>query len=381
MSKDFSFELKKTSSNSRARLGEITTAHGKIQTPIFMPVGTSGSVKSLNQNQLIDIQAQIILGNTYHLYLRPGTSLLEKAGGLHKFINWDRPLLTDSGGFQVWSLQEIRKITEAGVEFRSHIDGSKHLFTPEAVMEHQRKIGADIIMAFDECTPYPATEKEVLHSLQFTQNWTERAVEWLEQNPALYGYEQAFFGIVQGGMYKEFRQKAIEHLIPLDLPGYALGGLSVGEPAEIMYQVADYCTPILPENKPRYVMGVGTPINLLELIERGVDMFDCVMPSRNARNGMVYTSVGILSYKAAMHAEKLNEPLDPNCSCYTCKNYSKAYLRHLFQSKELLAYQLATLHNLHFYLNLMEQAREHIAAGTFETWKKAQVEILGKRVQ
>jgi queuine tRNA-ribosyltransferase len=248
-------------------------------------------------------------------------------------------------------------------------------------MEHQRKIGADIIMAFDECTPYPATEKEVLHSLQFTQNWTERAVEWLDQNPALYGYEQAFFGIVQGGMYKEFRQKAIEHLIPLDLPGYALGGLSVGEPAEIMYQVADYCTPILPENKPRYVMGVGTPINLLELIERGVDMFDCVMPSRNARNGMVFTSVGILSYKAAMHAEKLDEPLDPNCDCYTCKNYSKAYLRHLFQSKELLAYQLATLHNLHFYLKLMEQAREHIAAGTFETWKKAQVEILGKRVQ
>jgi queuine tRNA-ribosyltransferase len=334
-----------------------------------MPVGTAGAVKALSPQRVEETGAPIILGNTYHLYLRPGLEIMENAGGLHRFANWKRALLTDSGGFQVWSLETLRKITEEGVEFRSHIDGSKHLFTAESVMEAQRKIGADIIMAFDECTPYPATPEQVRKSLGLTQRWTERALEWLAKNPPLHGYPQNFFGIVQGGMLPEARASAIEHLKPLDLPGYALGGLSVGEPAEVMYEVADFSTNLLPADKPRYVMGVGTPANLLELVERGVDMFDCVLPTRNARNGLVYTWNGPLHYKAARHARELDIPLDPECGCYACRNFSRGYLRHLYVAGELLAFELATLHSLYFYQDLMRAARRQILAGTYEVWK------------
>ncbi len=377
----FSFELFENAPNSKARRGKLNTPHGAIETPIFMPVGTAGSVKSLNPDQLYDLSAQIILGNTYHLYLRPGTELIAKAGGLHKFMNWKKPMLTDSGGFQVWSLNSIRKIREDGVEFRSHIDGSKHLFTPQSVMKAQREIGADIIMAFDECTPYPATESEVQHSLRLTQKWTREAIEWLDENPEIHGYEQAFFPIIQGGMYKEFRSQAIEQVKQFDTVGYAIGGLSVGEPAEIMYDIADHCTNEMPLEKPRYVMGVGTPIDLLELIDRGVDMFDCVMPTRNARNGMIFTSKGILNYKAAKFAEQVNQPWDEDCDCYSCKNFSRAYLRHLFKANELSVFQYASIHNLHFYLKLMEEARSRIADGSFKEWKEQQVKILGQRVE
>ncbi len=335
-----------------------------------MPVGTAGSVKAVTPRGLKDAGARIILGNTYHLYLRPGCPLIEKAGGLHRFISWDGAMLTDSGGFQVWSLETLRKITEEGVEFRSHIDGSKHLFTPESVMQAQRSIGADIIMAFDECTPYPATPQETDKSLGLTQRWTERALEWLSTHPPLHGYEQRFFGIVQGGMHKEARAKAIEHMLPLDLPGIALGGLSVGEPAETMYEVAGFCAGILPPAKPRYVMGVGTPSNLLTLIGLGIDMFDCVLPTRNARNGTVYTWEGALHYKAARHAAELDEPFDRNCSCYTCRTFSRAYLRHLFVAGEILAMELASLHSIHFYQELMAEARRRIVAGTFDAWSR-----------
>ncbi len=362
------FKLATTSPGSAARAGTLHTDHGEIETPVFMPVGTQGSVKGITPRDLKDADARIILGNTYHLYLRPGCEIIAEAGGLHRFIGWDRAMLTDSGGFQVWSLDELRKISAKGVEFRSHIDGSKHMFTPEAVMEHQRRIGADIIMAFDECTPYPATPEQVTKSLKFTQAWTERALEWLATHPPLHGYDQAFFGIVQGGMYPESRLAAIEHLLPFDLPGYALGGLSVGEPAEIMYSVAETCTRVMPVHKPRYVMGVGTPENLLELVKRGVDMFDCVLPTRNARNGTVYTWAGPLHYKAARHARELDIPLDAKCSCYTCKNFSRAYLRHLFHAGEIAALHLATLHSVHFFVSLMREARNHILAGDYETW-------------
>ncbi len=379
--KKFSFEKLQEGLNTKARLGRIETPHGQIETPIFMPVGTAASVKSLNPHQLYDLEAQIILGNTYHLYLRPGTELIAKAGGLHKFMNWERPMLTDSGGFQVWSLQSIRKITEEGVEFRSHIDGSKHWFTPQSVMKAQREIGADIIMAFDECTPYPATPEEVKHSLRLTQKWTGEALQWLSENPPLHGYDQAFFGIVQGGMYKEYRAEAIKHLLDFDLPGYAIGGLSVGEPNELMYELSDHCTEFLPKDKPRYVMGVGTPVDLLELIDRGVDMFDCVMPSRNARNGMVFTRQGILTFKAARFAQQIDKPWDTECDCYTCKNFSRAYLRHLFKANELTIYSLATIHNLHFYLSLMKEARQHIKEGSFREWKDKMVVQLAQRVE
>jgi len=362
------FTLLASSAQSSARAGILKTAHGEIQTPVFMPVGTQGSVKALTPRDLVAADARIILGNTYHLYLRPGCDLVAEAGGLHRFISWDRALLTDSGGFQVWSLDELRKIRPEGVEFRSHIDGSKHLFTPQAVMNHQRRLGADIIMAFDECTPYPASEAQVSQSLQLTQRWTESALEWLDKNPPLHGYPQQFFGIVQGGMYVESRLAAIEHLLPFDLPGYAIGGLSVGEPADIMYTVAEACTRVLPAHKPRYVMGVGTPENLLELIKRGVDMFDCVLPTRNARNGTVYTWEGPLHFKAARHAKEFDKPLDSHCSCYACKNFSRAYIRHLFHAGEISALHLASLHSLHFFLSLMKTAREKILIGEFEAW-------------
>ena len=364
------FELLHASPDSKARTGRLRTAHGNIATPVFMPVGTAGAVKAMSPRALKETGAGIILGNTYHLYLRPGVDLIARAGGLHRFMGWEGALLTDSGGFQVWSLKTLRKITETGVEFRSHIDGSKHLFTPESVMEAQRKIGADIIMAFDECTPHPATAEEVEKSLGLTQRWTERALAWLSEHPPLHGYAQSFFGIVQGGMLKDARRKAIDHLVPLDLPGYAVGGLSVGEPAETLYEVADFCTDLLPAGKPRYVMGVGTPSNLLTLVGRGVDMFDCVLPTRNARNGTVFTWEGPVHYKAARHAGELEKPLSASCGCYACVNFSRAYLRHLFMAGEILALELATHHSLYFYAELMARCRKEIEAGGFEKWSQ-----------
>ena len=367
------FELLKTSAKSKARLGKIKTGHGEITTPIFMPVGTQASVKGLTPRDLDEAQAEIILGNTYHLYLRPGTELIKNAGGLHRFMHWHGPILTDSGGFQVWSLKDLRKIKKDGIEFRSNLDGSKHFFSPESVMKAEREIGADIIMALDECTPYPSTEQEALKSLNYTLHWTRLAKEYLEKNPPLFGYDQSFFGIIQGGMHKELRAKAIAEIQKINPDGYALGGLSVGEPTETLYEISDFCTNLMPEDKPRYVMGVGTPWNLLELIFRGVDMCDCVMPTRNARNGMLFTSEGVLHYKAGRYAKSLDLAPDPNCDCYCCKNFSRAYLRHLFHSGEILAMTLASIHNVHFYLKLMRDAKAHIQSDTFEEWGKEQI--------
>ena len=367
------FELLKTSARSKARLGKIYTGHGVITTPIFMPVGTQATVKALTPRDLSEAQVEIILGNTYHLYLRPGTSLIRDAGGLHRFMNWHGPILTDSGGFQVWSLKDLRKIRKDGIEFRSNLDGSKHFFSPENVMKAEREIGADIIMALDECTPYPSTVAEAEKSLNFTLHWTRRAKEYLQANPPLFGYDQSFFGIVQGGMHKELRKRAIEEIQKVEPDGFALGGLSVGEPAETMYEIADFCTDFLPQEKPRYVMGVGTPWNLLELIFRGIDMCDCVMPTRNARNGMLFTSEGVLHYKAGRYAKSLDEAPDPHCDCYTCRNFSRAYLRHLFHSGEILAMTLASIHNVHFYLKLMRDAKAHIADDTFEEWAREKI--------
>lgn len=370
------FELLKTSAKSKARLGILHTDHGDVNTPIFMPVGTEATVKAVTPRDLRELKAEIILANTYHLYLRPTTPRIAKAGGIHKFMGWSGPVLTDSGGFQVWSLKDLRKITPEGVEFRSILDGSKHFFSPQSVMNAEREIGADIIMALDECTPFPSTAKEAEHSLAFTLKWTAEAMEWLKEHPPIHGYNQQFFGIIQGGMHKDLRKKAIERLIELDPDGYAMGGLSVGEPTETMYEMADYCTDYIPANHARYVMGVGTPWNLLELIARGVDMCDCVMPTRNARNGMLFTSEGILRYKAARHAEEFDKPVDKNCDCYCCKNFSRAYLRHLHHAGESLGFTLASIHNLHFYLHLMQQAKEHIANDTFEYWFEEQCKIL-----
>ncbi|MBF0431984.1 MAG: tRNA guanosine(34) transglycosylase Tgt [Fibrobacteria bacterium] len=362
------FKLETTSSSSKARAGVFHTGHGDVKTPVFMPVGTAGSIKAVSPRDMIELNAQIILGNTYHLFLRPGCELVNKAGGLHKFINWPRPMLTDSGGFQVWSLSKMRKITAEGVQFRSHIDGSPFTFTPENVMESQRKLGADIIMAFDDCPAYPSSHQEISDSLNLTLNYTNRAWNWLKEHPALYDYPQYFFGIVQGGLFKDLRKKAIEALIELDLPGYAIGGLCVGEPIPEIYEIADYSTDFLPSQKPRYAMGMGTPKDLLQMILRGIDMFDCVIPTRNARNGMVWTWDGVLHYKAARYAKDLNNPLDPNCDCYTCKNFSRAYIRHLFHAHELTVFQLTSIHNLRFFCSLMEKAREKILEGTFESW-------------
>ncbi|MCL1967008.1 MAG: tRNA guanosine(34) transglycosylase Tgt [Fibromonadales bacterium] len=369
------FTLLKTSPNSAARLGLLKTAHGEVPTPIFMPVGTAASVKAVSPRDLQEMEAKIILANTYHLHLRPGTPLIAQMGGIHKFCSWPGPVLTDSGGFQVWSLKELRKIKENGVEFRSHLDGSKHFFSPESVMQAQREIGADIIMAFDECTPFPSTEQEAQKSLDYTKRWTRAAKEWLDKNPPLHGYPQQFFGIIQGGMHPELRLQAIEELKQINPDGYAIGGLSVGEPEETMYKMAAFCTEHIPQTHPRYIMGVGTPWNMLELILRGIDMFDCVMPTRNARNGTLFTSKGILHYKSAIHKDQ-NAPPDENCTCYTCQNFSKAYLRHLIHSNELLVLQLASIHNLHFYLNLMRQTRQKIAEGAFEAWAGEQIATL-----
>jgi queuine tRNA-ribosyltransferase len=374
------FKILHKDNNSRARTGILTTDHGLIETPIFMPVGTAGSVKGVHQRELSDdVLAQIILGNTYHLYLRPGIDLISKAGGLHKFINWNKPILTDSGGFQVFSLSENRKLKEEGAHFRSHIDGSKHLFTPENIVDIQRTIGADIIMAFDECTPYPCEYKEAKKSMELTHRWLQRGVDRFNATQPLYGYRQHFFPIVQGSVYKDLRQKSAEYIASLGLSGNAIGGLSVGEPVEDMYEMLDEVTNILPPDKPRYLMGVGTPVNLLESIALGVDMFDCVMPTRNGRNGMLFTSKGFINIKNKKWADDLS-PVDPDGTCFVDTQYSKAYLRHLIVSHEILGSQIATLHNLSFYLQLMKESREKIKEGIFAVWKKETVTKLSQRL-
>lgn len=346
------FLIKSSDTNSKARAGIIQTDHGQIETPIFMPVGTAGAVKAVHIPELTeDTHAQIILGNTYHLYLRPGLEIIEKAGGLHKFNGWEKPILTDSGGYQVYSLSNTRKLNDEGVIFQSHIDGSRHQFTPENVMDIQRTIGADIIMAFDECTPYPATKEYAKKSMERTTRWAKRCKE-AHKNVE----NQSLFGIIQGGMYKDLRMESLNNLVELDFPGYAIGGLSVGEPAEEMYEILEYIAPKMPENKPRYLMGVGSPDYLFEAVINGVDMADCVLPTRMARNGTFMTSEGRIAIKNAQYKKDFS-PLDHECSCYTCQNYSRAYLRHLFKEKEILGLRLATIHNLFFLINLMKRIR------------------------
>lgn len=364
------FELQKTDPNGSARAGIITTDHGQIMTPIFMPVGTVGSVKGVHFHELRDdIKAQIILGNTYHLYLRPGTDILYKAGGLHKFNGWEKPILTDSGGFQVFSLSDNRKLTDEGVWFRSHIDGSKHLFTPEKVVDIERIIGADIMMALDECTPGTADRKYARKSLDLTLRWLDRGWKRYTETQGLYGYSQAYFPIVQGCTYEDMRRESAEHVASLGADGNAIGGLAVGEPAEVMYEMINVVNDILPKDKPRYLMGVGTPANILEAIDRGVDMMDCVMPTRNGRNGMLFTANGIMNMKNKKWADDFS-PIQEDGPSYVDRAYTKAYLRHLFVSQELLAMQIASIHNLAFYLWLVGEARKHILQGDFKTWKE-----------
>jgi len=374
------FDVLATDVQSKARAGTIETDHGTIETPIFMPVGTVGTVKGVHQRELRDdINPDIILGNTYHLYLRPQTAILEQAGGLHKFMNWDRNILTDSGGYQVYSLSANRKIKEEGVKFKSHIDGSYHTFTPENVMEIQRTIGADIIMAFDECTPYPCDYKYAKRSMHMTHRWLDRCISHLEKTPTKYGFGQAFFPIVQGSTYKDLRIQSAEYISSVGAEGNAIGGLSVGEPAEEMYAMTDLVTGILPEDKPRYLMGVGTPINILENIALGIDMFDCVMPTRNARNGSLFTAHGTLNMKNKKWENDFS-PLDEMGITFVDTEYSKAYLKHLFTVNELLGKQIATIHNLGFYLWLVREARKHILAGDFTTWKNMMVKQMDKRL-
>lgn len=374
------FTLKHTDPGSKARAGVLKTAHGDIRTPIFMPVGTAGTVKGVHQRELRnDIDPDVILGNTYHLFLRPGTDILEAAGGLHPFMGWDRPILTDSGGYQVYSLSGTRKIKEEGVKFQSHIDGSRHLFTPERVMELQRSIGADIIMAFDECTPYPCDYRYAKRSMDMTHRWLDRCMAHLEEAPPLYGFDQLFFPIVQGSVYKDLREASAEYIAQADAPGNAIGGLSVGEPAEELYGMAEVVCDILPAEKPRYLMGVGTPANLLECIALGVDMFDCVMPTRNARNGMLFTSEGTINIKNKKWEADFS-PLDPMGHTFVDTEYTRAYLRHLFAANEYLGKQIATLHNLGFYLWLVREARRRILDGTFAGWKNEMVQKLDKRL-
>lgn len=373
------FELQHTDPNSNARAGLITTDHGQIQTPIFMPVGTCGAVKGVHFRELKEqVQAQIILGNTYHLYLRPGLEILKQAGGLHQFNGWDRPILTDSGGFQVFSLTGIRKLREEGCEFRSHIDGSKHIFTPENVMDTERIIGADIMMAFDECPPGESDYEYAKKSLGLTQRWLERCWKRFNETEPLYGYSQSLFPIVQGCKYPDLRRDAAKHVADLDADGNAIGGLAVGEPTEIMYEMIEVVNEILPTEKPRYLMGVGTPQNILEGIERGVDMFDCVMPTRNGRNAMLFTYNGTMNMKNKKWENDFT-PIDPD-GCEVDRIYTKAYLHHLFKAQELLAMQIASIHNLSFYLRLVTDARKHIIQGDFAQWKRSIIDDLGRRV-
>jgi queuine tRNA-ribosyltransferase len=374
------FELKSQDPKSKARAGKITTDHGVIETPIFMPVGTVGTVKGVHQTELkTEINPDIILGNTYHLYLRPTTRILEEAGGLHKFMNWDRNILTDSGGYQVYSLSGRRKINEEGVKFKSHIDGSMHFFTPENVMEIQRSIGADIIMAFDECTPYPCDYNYAKRSMHMTHRWLKRCIKHLDKTPLKYDYNQTFFPIVQGSTYKDLRKQSAEFIASVGAEANAIGGLSVGEPAEELYAMTEIVCEILPEDKPRYLMGVGTPINILENIALGVDMFDCVMPTRNARNGMLFTAHGSINIKNKKWENDFSA-IDDMGITFVDTLYSKAYLRHLFASKELLGKQIASIHNLGFYLWLTREARKHIIAGDFTLWKDKMVKQMNKRL-
>ncbi len=374
------FKLEATDTNSSARAGTIDLAHGPVETPIFMPVGTVGTVKGVHQRELKeDINPDIILGNTYHLYLRPQTPIIEKAGGLHKFMNWDSNILTDSGGYQVYSLSANRKIKEEGVKFKSHIDGSFHVFTPENVMEIQRSIGADIIMAFDECTPYPCDYQYAKRSMKMTHRWLDRCLDHLKTLPYNYGYEQAFFPIVQGSTYKDLRRESAEYIASVGAEGNAIGGLSVGEPAEEMYEMTAVVTEILPKDKPRYLMGVGTPINILENIALGIDMFDCVMPTRNGRNGMLFTAHGTINIKNKKWEDDFSA-IDEMAITWVDTAYSKAYLRHLFTVNEMLGRQIATIHNLGFYLWLVREARKHILAGDFTDWKNSMVQQMDKRL-
>lgn len=357
---------------SRARLGQVKTDHGIIQTPIFMPVGTVGSVKAISKEDLDHCGAQIILGNTYHLYLRPGTEVIEHLGGLHDFIAWDKPMLTDSGGFQFFSLAKLAKFTDEGVNFQSHIDGSRHFFSPEKAVEIQMILGSDIMMSLDWCLGHPANEKQTMEALTKTTNWAKRGYDFWQEK----GGQDNLFGIIQGGMFKHLRTLSAQQLTEIDFPGFAIGGLSVGEPTELMYEMADHTLPLLPRNKPRYIMGVGTPENLVELVDMGCDMFDCVMPSRNARNGQLFTSKGTINiYNAKFRMDK--GPIDEACHCYTCQNYSRAYLRHLYKSRELLAYRLNTIHNLYYYLDLMAKMRHAIKEDQFLEFKK---EFYSKRI-
>jgi len=365
--------------NSKARAGWFETDHGKVETPIFMPVGTQGTVKAVNQTYLADeIKAQIVLSNTYHLYLRPGTEILEAAGGLHKFMNWQKPILTDSGGYQVFSLSELRKLKSDGVEFRSHLDGSKHFFTPEKVIGIQRSIGSDIMMVLDECAPFPCDYDYAKNSVQLTSNWAVLNKEAFVRSSPLYDHKQFQFGIIQGSIYKDLREKSANDLLKLDFDSYAIGGLAVGEPIEQMYELVDFTTDFMPDDRPRYLMGVGKPENILESIALGIDMFDCVMPTRNARNANVFTWNGNLSMRNAKYKDDF-KPLDEKCSCYTCRNYTRAYLRHLFIAEEILALELASIHNLYFYLQLVTQARMHIIDGDFLDWKNKIVNEISKK--
>lgn len=367
------FQLQQNDSQTSARTGLITTAHGQIETPIFMPVGTAGTVKAMHKREIKEeVGAQIILGNTYHLYMRPGLETIEKAGGLHKFNTWDGPILTDSGGYQVYSLSNTRKIKEEGVTFKSHIDGSKHFFSPEGVMDIQRTIGADIMMAFDECTPYPCDYDYAKKSMHMTHRWLKRCIDRFDETEGKYGYDQHFFPIVQGSVYKDLRTQSAEEIASHNRGGNAIGGLSVGEPAEDMYEMTSLVCSILPKDKPRYLMGVGTPWNILECIALGIDMFDCVMPTRNARNGMLFTANGVINIKNKKWENDFS-PIDDSLTCYASTNYSKAFLRHLQHSKEMLGAQIATQHNLSFYLWLVKEARKQIQAGTFRTWKEKMV--------
>ena len=372
------FELQHTDQASEARAGVITTDHGQILTPIFMPVGTAGSVKGVHFSELREqVKAQIILGNTYHLYLRPGLDILRKAGGLHQFNTWDRPILTDSGGFQVFSLTGIRKLREEGCEFRSHIDGSKHIFTPENVMDTERIIGADIMMALDECPPGQSDYQYAKNSLGLTLRWLDRCVKRFNETEPLYGYRQSLFPIVQGCTYKDLRQEAAKRVADIGADGNAIGGLAVGEPTVVMYEMIEVVNEILPKDKPRYLMGVGTPQNILEAIERGVDMFDCVMPTRNGRNAMLFTYEGTMNMRNKKWEDDFS-PIDPD-GCYVDQIHTKAYLHHLFKAQELLAMQIASIHNLAFYLRLVTDARQHILAGDFVAWKRSVIEALGRR--
>jgi queuine tRNA-ribosyltransferase len=371
------FRLEHTNGNARA--GVIKTDRGEIQTPIFMPVGTQGSVKAVEHRELLELGAEIVLGNTYHLYLRPGIELLLKAGGLHKFINWDKPILTDSGGYQVFSLTDLRGIDDDGVTFKSHHDGSMHKFTPERVVDIERALGSDIMMVLDECTPYPCDEDYARASNEMTLRWAARCKRQFERTQPLYEFRQSLFAIVQGSTYPGIRELSATTLVEMDFEGYAIGGLSVGEPDVDMYRMTELCTAILPASKPRYLMGVGTPENILESIERGIDMFDCVMPTRNGRNGLLFTRNGKMNLKNAQYTDDFR-PVDEECGCYCCRNFSRAYLRHLIRSKEILALQLASIHNLTFYLWLVTSAREAIIAGRFVSWKSEQMKKLSTAV-